>query len=89
MTLPYQILTGDFNRDGNIDLVLLGENYNGGDVTLFLGAGHGTFSGTPHFSHAYMGSGVVLDINGDGASDLAGTNSKGVIRLLNSGYKGR
>ena len=89
MTLPYGILTGDFNQDGDVDVVLLGKGYNGGNVTLLRGTGQGTLANTPQFYHAYMGSGVVLNINGDSAPDIAGTNSVGVIRLLNTGYKDR
>jgi hypothetical protein len=66
---------------------VLGEGYNGGNVTLLPGTGQGALSNTPQFYNAYMGSGVVLKINADSAPDIAGTNSIGVIRLLNTGHK--
>lgn len=84
---PAEILTGDFNRDGNMDVALFGTFSNAGDVALFLGTGGGTLSGTPQFYQGSMEHGVVLDINGDGAPDIAGTTMIGFERLLNTGYK--
>ncbi len=34
-----------------------------------------------------MEKAVVLDVNGDGAPDIAGTTTLGVSRLLNTGRK--
>lgn len=81
------ILTGDFNRDGQIDVALLGEFANGGDVALLLGTGGGALNKTPQFYQGAMDRGVVLDLNGDGAPDISGTTLVGVSRLLNTGHK--
>jgi FG-GAP-like repeat len=85
--LNFAIVNGDFDQDGNQDVVLLGEVPNGGDLTLMPGVGGGAL-GAPAYYQGYMGSAVVLDINGNGAPDLAGTNNVGVLRVLNTANKG-
>lgn len=71
---PYQLLTGDFNHDGKVDL-LIGSNTNGGwvasgdDLDLALGNGDGTFQ-TPTTLFAHFGPVAVADLNNDGYLDL-------------------
>ncbi len=68
-----QLATGDFNGDGNIDLVA---SLNaGGDqwyFAVFLGNGDGTFTSSGTFG-GFVGIGTVIagDFNGDGKLDLA------------------
>jgi FG-GAP-like repeat len=81
------VLTGDFNRDGKTDVVVFGLFENGGDVALLLGTGGGALNKTPQYYQGLMGSGVVLDVNGDSAPDIAGTTTIGVARLLNTGHR--
>jgi hypothetical protein len=81
------ILTGDFNRDGKTDVVLLGNFPNGGDIALLRGAGDGALIKTPQFYQGHLGSATVLDLNGDGAPDIAGTDTVGISRLMNTGHK--
>jgi hypothetical protein len=81
------ILTGDFNRDGKTDVVLLGDFPNGGDIALLRGAGDGALIKTPQFYQGHLGSATVLDLNGDGAPDIAGTDTVGISRLMNTGHK--
>jgi hypothetical protein len=45
---PYSIAAADFNGDGILDLVTA--NYNGNNVSLFLGNGDGTFTPTGPFA---------------------------------------
>lgn len=76
----YGLAAGDFDNDGNIDLLAL--NYSVGSV--LLGTGRGTFPTRKLFSlyQAYdPGSIVAADFNGDGNLDLAtvGFNSKYVV----------
>ncbi len=81
------IVTGDFNRDGKMDVAFFGLLSNGADVAVLFGAGGGLLNKTPQYYQGEMGKGVVLDVNGDGAPDIAGTNTIGVSRLLNTGHK--
>lgn len=80
-------MTGDFDRDGKTDVVLLGDFPNGGNIALLRGAGSGALVKTPQFYQGYLGSATVLDLNGDDAPDIAGTDTIGVTRVINTGHK--
>ncbi len=69
-TFPIGIAKGDFNHDGNLDVVVA--NFSSSSLSVFLGNGDGTFQpettvpvGTNPISIA------VADFNGDGNLDLA------------------
>jgi hypothetical protein len=81
------IVTGDFNRDGKMDVAFFALLSNGADVSVLFGTGGGVLNKTPQYYQGQIEKGVVLDINGDGAPDIAGTNTIGVSRLLNTGHK--
>jgi len=81
------IVTGDFNRDGNIDVALPGLFSNGADLALLLGAGGGGLGKTLQYYQGSMGKAVALRINADNAPDIAGTTTVGISRLLNTGRK--
>ena len=80
------VAVGDFNKDGNSDLVTA--NNASDNVSLLLGNGDGTFGAATYFG---VGSNpfsvAVADFNGDGNSDLAtaNTNSNNVSILLGNG----
>lgn len=62
----YMLLVGDFNRDGNLDLVS-----NGRFMTTFLGNGDGTFSQGASFKYKYLvDQWAAGDFNGDGILDI-------------------
>ena len=67
------VATGDFNKDGNLDVVFT--NLNSGSLVTLLGRGDGTFR-SPVASHGFLTelnaemSMVVGDFNRDGILDL-------------------
>jgi hypothetical protein len=75
----YQIVVGDFNRDGHPDLAVVS---NFGGVQVFFNNGNGTF-GSP-VSYETSGFMVVGDFNGDGYPDIAVAGNPTAI-LLNQG----
>ena len=67
---PESVAAGDFNSDGNVDL-LVGHGYDGG-VSIFMGRGEGwfdppTFLNTGFFPDDFL----VSDFNNDGTLDFA------------------
>jgi len=98
--LPYEgsaaydtLLVDDFNRDGKMDILdVMAGGYvyqpTTGDSILINGAGGGGLA-APQYFPLQMTDGVVLDINGDGAPDIAGPSldDSGLERALNTGAK--
>lgn len=85
------LLIGDFNRDGKLDVLnLTVELYlsQPADSALLLGQGDGTL-GSPQFLPVQMFNGALIDLNGDGALDIVGPDfsDAGVARILNTGTK--
>ena len=75
---------GDFNQDGNLDLVAT--NQGGSTVSVLLGNGDGSFQpATQYDVGSAPGAVTAADFNGDGYPDLAVANfgSNSVSILLN------
>jgi hypothetical protein len=71
---PGVVATGDFNRDGNLDLAV--PNATSGTVTVLLGSGKGTFTAKSTIAVGSSPYGIaVADFNADGIPDLAVSNS--------------
>jgi hypothetical protein len=83
------ITTGDFNRDGKLDLAVSNSSSSGGDfqtVSIFLGNGDGTFQPKNDFPIDPNGIVVIAgDFNNDGNPDLAVACTSVVDVLLGNG----
>lgn len=82
----YALFAGDFNHDGNIDLVAANEEAS--TISMFLGRGDGTFDKLGSYpTGEYPTGGMVVDFNRDGNLDLLTANFHGnsVSVLLGNG----
>ena len=91
-TNPQSVAVGDFNGDGKLDLAVAnGGDFSsgaGGNVTVLLGNGDGTFQTALAFAAGDIPQSVAVgDFNGDGKPDLAVANlrSGDVSVLLGNG----
>lgn len=85
-TAPYDLAVGDFNNDGNLDIIAACWS---AEVTVNLGNGDGTFQSLNHVYALPGAQGVAVgDFNGDGNLDaavLAVGNPGSVIIFLGDG----
>jgi len=85
----YYIAVGDFNGDGNPDIVSNNEQSN--SMSVMLGTGTGSFSAGVNFPTGQEPHGpVCADFNGDGKLDIASPNSRTntITVSLNNGTGG-
>lgn len=87
-TSPVAIGTGDFNRDGNLDIVT--SNFGSDTISLLLGNGSGSFSSAQTFRVGSQPNALAVgDFNKDGQLDLvtanSGTNANNLSLLLGEG----
>ena len=73
-SVPFDVVTADFNGDGNLDLAIADAN-NG--AVILLGTGVGTFGApTSYPAGGFSNNVAIADLNGDGKLDLVLTNSE-------------
>jgi hypothetical protein len=74
--VPYGLVLGDFNKDGNLDVAVASpDSPDVHTIHVLLGNGDGTFGAAKEYqSGLYPISVVSADFNGDGIPDLAVAN---------------
>jgi hypothetical protein len=76
---PYYLTIGDFNRDGNPDII----SANGNSVGILLGSATGVFQAATYYT---VPSGAIYatvgDINGDDRVDITAVTDNGLTVLL-------
>ena len=80
------IVAGDFNGDGKLDLASI--NFRASDVSVLLGNGDGIFADAGQFATTPHATPLVADANGDGTEDALVVDGAGNI-LYRQGIPGR
>ncbi|MEG4816524.1 DUF4347 domain-containing protein, partial [Microcoleus sp. K5-D4] len=86
----FSVAVGDFNNDGNSDLVTANSSY-ANNVSLLLGNGDATFGAATYFGVGSSPNSVAVgDFNGDGNSDVATANQSydGTVSILRGNGNG-
>ena len=92
-TRPQSVAISDLNEDGFPDIVVANSGSDedpGGDVSVLLGNGDGTFGAADNIEAGIAPVSVaVADLNGDGSADLAVANfSSSIVSVLSGNGDG-
>jgi hypothetical protein len=81
---PTSIAVGDFNRDGNTDLVVTKNDGGVGQVGVLMGSGDGTFQAAVDYAAGNAPTSIVTgDFNGDDRPDVVVSNRvDGTVSVL-------
>jgi hypothetical protein len=72
---PSQSVSADFNGDGILDLATANSSFSGGNISILLGKGDGSFGTATTYPTDIFSSGIASgDFNNDGILDLAVVN---------------
>ncbi|MGD0296824.1 MAG: FG-GAP-like repeat-containing protein [Bryobacteraceae bacterium] len=84
----WSLVTGDFNKDGRVDLAAINTSASSqtDQVVVFLGQGDGTFASAKTYPAGAEASALAIgDFNQDGFTDIAVANLTGINLLLGKG----
>ena len=77
----FSLALGDLDSDGNLDLAAT--NWDGGEISVLLGNGDGTFAAPERLGVGAAPQGIdIADLDDDGALDLVTTNLYGDVKVL-------
>ncbi|HVK07973.1 MAG TPA: VCBS repeat-containing protein [Gemmataceae bacterium] len=79
---PKSVVVGDFDGDGNADVVSADSDQDDGTISMLRGRGDGTLRAAEGLPVSQPGPAVPADYNGDGRADLAVVTSEGLYKGL-------